>query len=92
MSFIKNGNKTEIYRISCCNKLDGMYGGQLSQYNSLASFNDDAENCLLNFLMYMQIASTDIYMATQNCIQNYSKFFKLKVPTKSKARSWKVVN
>ena len=36
----------------------------LSQHNSLTSFDDDAEN-LLNFLMYVQIASTDIYMATQ---------------------------
>ena len=31
---------------------------------------DDAETFLLNFLMYVQIASTDIYLATQNCIQN----------------------
>ena len=78
MSFIKNRNKTEIYRISCCNKLDGMYGGQLSQYNSLTSFNDDAENCFLNFLMYMQIASTDIYMATQNYMQNTASLQNLK--------------
>ena len=57
--------------------------------NSLTSFDDDAENFLLNFLMYVQIASTDIYMATQNCnlYTKYSKPAKLKVPTKSKARS-----
>ena len=35
------------------------------------------------------MASTDIYMATQNCIQKnlQNKPSKLKVPTKSKARS-----
>ena len=47
-----------------------MYGGYLSQRNSLTSFDDDAENCLLIFLMYVEIASTDIYMAAENCIQN----------------------
>ena len=31
---------------------------------------DDAQNFLLNFLIYVQIASTGIYMITQNCIQN----------------------
>ena len=36
--------------------------------------------------MYVQIASTDIYMAIQNCIQNTASL-QLKVPTKSKARS-----
>ena len=30
------------------------------------------QDFLLNFLMYVQIASTDIYMATQNCIQNHT--------------------
>ena len=35
---------------------------------TLTSFDDEAEHFLLNFLMYMQIASTN--MATQNCIQN----------------------
>ena len=37
---------------------------------TLTSFDDEAEHFLLNFLMYMQIASTNIYMATQNCVQN----------------------
>ena len=76
MSFIQSESETRIYRISSDNKLDDMYGGQLSQHNSLTSFDDDAENVLLNFLMYVQIAST-----------KYSKPSKLKVPTKSKARS-----
>ena len=44
------------------------------------------QNDLLNFLMYVQIASTDSYMATQNCIQNAGKPSKLKVPTKSKSK------
>ena len=70
MSFIQSGSETRIHRIFSDNKLDGMYVGQLSQHNSLTSFDDDAEIFLLNFLMYLQIASTDIYMATQNCIQN----------------------
>ena len=57
--------------------------------NSLRSFDDDAEDFLLDFQMYVQIASTDIYMATQNCnlYTKYSESSKLKVPTKSKARS-----
>ena len=70
MSFIQSGSETRICRISSDNKLDDMYGGQLSQHNSLTSSNDDAENFLLNFPMYVEIASADIYMATQNCIQN----------------------
>ena len=40
------------------------------KHNSLTSFDDNAEIFLLNFLMYVQIASLDIYMAIQNCIQN----------------------
>ena len=56
--------------ISSGNKLDGMYGGYLSQHNSLTSFNYNAENFLLNFLMHVRIACEDIYMATQTCIQN----------------------
>ena len=67
MSFMQGGIETRIYRIFSDNKLDGMYVGQLSQHNLLTSFDDDAENVLLNFLM---ISSTDIYMAIQNCIQN----------------------
>ena len=70
MRLIQSESKTGIYRISSNNKLDGIYGGQQSQHNSLASFYDNAQNFLLNFLMYVQIVSTDIYMATQNCIQN----------------------
>ena len=66
MSYKQSGIETRIYRIFSDNKLDGMYVGQLSQHNSLTSFDDDVENVLLNFLM---ISSTDIYMATQNCIQ-----------------------
>ena len=66
----KNGKNYRIYRISSDNKLDSMYGGKLSQRNSLTCFDDHAEFFLFNFVMYMQIASTDIYMATQNCIQN----------------------
>ena len=66
----KNGKNYRIYRISSDNKLDGMYGGKLSQRNPLTCFDDHAEFFLFNFVMYMQIASTDIYMATQNCIQN----------------------
>ena len=42
----------------------------VSQHNSLISVDDDVEIFLLNFLIYLQIASTDIYMASQNCIQN----------------------
>ena len=53
MSFIKSGSETRIYRISSGNKLDGMYDGTLSQHNSLTSFDDDTENFLLNFLMYV---------------------------------------
>ena len=34
---------------------------------------DDAENFLLNFLIYAQIANTDILMTTQNCTQNTAK-------------------
>ena len=67
MSFIQSGSETRIHRIFSDNKLDGMYVGQLSQHNFLTSFDDDEENVLLNFLT---ISSTDIYMATQNCIQN----------------------
>ena len=47
-----------------------MVASCLSIGNSLTSFDDDAENFLLNFLMCVQVASTDIYMATQYCIQN----------------------
>ena len=70
MIFIQSGSETKIYRISSDNKLDSKYGDELSQHNSLTSFDDDAENFLLNFLIYMQIASTDIYMTTQYCMQN----------------------
>ena len=72
MSFMQSGSETRIYRISSDNNLDGMYGGrgQLSQHNSLTSFDDDAENFLLNFLMYVQIARTDIYMTTEYCMKN----------------------
>ena len=66
MSFIQSGSETRIYRIFSGKKLDGMYGGWLSQHNSLTSFDDNAEI----FLMYKQIDSTDIYMTTQNCMQN----------------------
>ena len=40
--------------------------------------------------MYVQKASIDIYMATQNCIQNTARLKKIKVPNKSKARSLRV--
>ena len=70
MSFIQSKSDTRIYRISSGTKLDGMYCGQLSQHNSLTSLDDDAENFLVNFLVHMQIASINLYMATQNCIQN----------------------
>ena len=53
MSFIKSGSETRIYRISSGNKLDGIYDGRLSQHNSLTFFDDDTENILLNFLMYV---------------------------------------
>ena len=49
---------------------------------------DDAENFLVNFLVHVQIASINLYMATQNCIQNKV----LEVPTKSKARSSRVAH
>ena len=39
---------------------------------------DDVDIFLLNFIMYVQIASTDIYMATQNCIQNTASLQKQK--------------
>ena len=64
MSFIQSGNETRIYRISSDNKLDGMYGGCFFFF-----CNNDVETFLLNFLMYLQITSTDSYIATQNCIQ-----------------------
>ena len=67
MSFIQSESETIIYRIFGDSKLDGVYVSQLSQHKSLTSFDGDAENVLLNFLM---ISSTDIYMATPNCIQN----------------------
>ena len=70
MSFIQSGSETRIYRIFSGNNLDGIYDGWLSQHNSLTSFDDDAEIFLLNFLMCVQIASRDICMTTQNCIQN----------------------
>ena len=47
-----------------------MYGDQLCQHNVLTSFDDDAEKFLVNFIVYVQITSTYIYMATQNYIQN----------------------
>ena len=70
MSFIHSGSETRTYRISSGNKLDGMYGS-ITQHNSLmkivlTSFDGDAENVLHNSVMYLQIASTDIYMAFQN--------------------------
>ena len=34
MSFIQSGSETRIYRIFSDIKLNGMYGGQLSQYSS----------------------------------------------------------
>ena len=70
MSFIQSGSETRIYRIFSGNNLDGICDGWLSQHNSLTSFDDDAEIFLLNFLMCVQIASRDICMTTQNCIQN----------------------
>ena len=56
--------KQEFTGFSQCsdNKLNDMYGGWPSQDNSWTSFDDDAENFLLNFPMYVQIAATDIYM------------------------------
>ena len=63
LSFNLSGSETGIYRIFGDNKLDDMsVVGQLSQHNSLTSFDDDAESFLLNFLMYVQVASTDIYI------------------------------
>ena len=63
MSFIQSRSETEIYRIFSDNKLDSMYVGLfLSQHNSLTSLDDDAEMFLLNILMYVQVASTDIYI------------------------------
>ena len=56
------------------------------QHNSLTSFDDDAEDFLRNFLMYVQIASTDIY-GYPKLYTKHRKPSKLKVPTKSKARS-----
>ena len=47
-----------------------MYDGWLSQHNSITSFDEDAENFLINFLMYVQIAGRDICKTIQNCIQN----------------------
>ena len=44
MGFIQTGSDTRIYRISSDNKLNGMYGGLLYQYNSWKSSDDDAEN------------------------------------------------
>ena len=87
MSFIQSGSETGIYRIFGDNKVDGIYVGQLSQHNSLISFHDDAEIFLLNFLIYVQVASTDIYI-----IYGYPKLYTKKskpskLPTKSKARS-----
>ena len=88
MSFIESGSETRTYRISSGNKLYVMYGGLLPQHNSLTSFDGDAENFLLKFLMYVQIASTDVSMATQNWIQKVLKLkVKLKLPTKSIVRS-----
>ena len=37
---------------------------------TLSWHNDGLENVLLNFVMHVEIASTDTYVATQNCIQN----------------------
>ena len=85
MSFIQSGSETRIYRISSDNKLDAMYGGQLSQYKSLTSFDDDAENILPSFLMYVQIAGTNIYICSLKLHTKCSKPSKLNVPTKSKA-------
>ena len=62
MSFIQSGSETGIYRIFGDNKLDGMYVGQLSQHNSLTSFDHDARSFSLNFLMHIQVASTHIYI------------------------------
>ena len=62
MSFIQSGSETGIYRTFGDNKLDGMYVGYLSQHNSLTAFDDDTEIFLLNFLMYVQVASTNIYI------------------------------
>ena len=70
MCFIQSKSGTRIYRISSGTKLDGMYCGQLSQHNSLTSLDDDAENFLLNFLVHLQITNINLYMATQNCVQN----------------------
>ena len=53
MGFIQNASETRIYRISYGNKLDGIYGGCLSEHNSLTSFHDDADIFLLNFLLYV---------------------------------------
>ena len=63
MSFIQSRSETEIHRIFRDSKLDSMYVGQLlSQHNSLTSLDYDAEIVLLNILMYVQVASTDIYI------------------------------
>ena len=56
-----------MFTISSGNKLDDMYGILLSEHNSLTSLDDKAEDFLLNFPMYVQIA---IYLAIQNCMQN----------------------
>ena len=57
-------NASEVVQKISTDEKDGMYDSQLSQHN------DDAKNILLNFLMCVQIASTDTDMATQNFIQN----------------------
>ena len=68
MGFIQSGSETRIYRIFIDNKLDDLYIGQLSQHNSLTSFDYDAQNVLLTFddeaenvlLNFLMISSTDI--------------------------------
>ena len=72
MSLIQSGSEPGSYRIFGDNKLDGMYVGKLSQHNSLTSFADDEEIFLLNFLMHVQVASTDIYILYE-CLKLHTK-------------------
>ena len=74
MRFIQSGNEARVYRTSSNNKLARWHVWWLAVSGySWTSFDDDAEIFLLSFLIYAEIANTDIFMTTQHCTQNTAK-------------------
>ena len=69
IGFIWSGSEPRIYKISSGNKFNGMSGDYFSE-NHFIIFWWWRIKFFIRFSKVLQRASTDIYMATQNWIQN----------------------